>query len=147
MNANNAILVPAPLVDRLVARAWDDDCDDRSRELLEEAAELLRHQAAEVNNHMVRVTVPPRTMPTEVEVAADIDAPRTLRVVVRHDGLLRMKCIGCGMPLIVKAGAAVELFDPVDPHDQAIGPLCASCREDRPSPPVPVQIVTLRLDD
>ncbi len=36
---------PAPLVDRLVARAWDDDVDDRSRELLEEAAELLRHQA------------------------------------------------------------------------------------------------------
>jgi hypothetical protein len=36
---------PAPLVDRLVARSWDDDVDDRSRELLEEAAELLRHQA------------------------------------------------------------------------------------------------------
>lgn len=38
-------IVPAPLVDRLVARAWDDDVDDRSRELLEEAAAMLRHQA------------------------------------------------------------------------------------------------------
>jgi hypothetical protein len=38
-------VVSAPLVDRLVARSWDDDVDDRSRELLEEAAELLRHQA------------------------------------------------------------------------------------------------------
>ena len=36
---------PAPLVDRLVARSWDDDVDDRSRELLEEAAAMLRHQA------------------------------------------------------------------------------------------------------
>ncbi len=36
---------PAPLVDRLEARAWDDDVDDRSRELLEEAAAMLRHQA------------------------------------------------------------------------------------------------------
>jgi hypothetical protein len=38
-------LCPAPLVDRLEARAWDDDCDDRSRELLEEAATVLRLQA------------------------------------------------------------------------------------------------------
>jgi hypothetical protein len=38
-------VVAAPLVDRLVARAWDDDVDDRSRELLEEAAAMLRHQA------------------------------------------------------------------------------------------------------
>lgn len=97
--------------------------------------------------NMVRVPVPPRARPTEIEVAADVDAPRSLRVVVRHDGLLRMKCIGCGLPLIVSHGSAVELFDPVDLHDQAIGPLCASCRDDRPTPPVPVQVVTLRLDD
>ncbi len=38
-------LVCATLVDRLVGRAWDDDCDDRSRELLEEAATVLRLQA------------------------------------------------------------------------------------------------------
>jgi hypothetical protein len=38
-------VVSAPLVDRLVARAWDDDCDDRSRELLEQAAAMLRLQA------------------------------------------------------------------------------------------------------
>jgi hypothetical protein len=38
-------VVPAPLVDRLEARAWDDDCDDASRELLEEAAAVLRLQA------------------------------------------------------------------------------------------------------
>ncbi len=38
-------VVSAPLADRLVARAWDDDVDDRSRELLEEAAAMLRLQA------------------------------------------------------------------------------------------------------
>jgi hypothetical protein len=33
------------LAERLLARAWDDDCDDRSRELLEEAAGELRRLA------------------------------------------------------------------------------------------------------
>ena len=36
---------PAPLVDRLERRSWDDDTDDRSRELLEEAAGVIRLQA------------------------------------------------------------------------------------------------------
>lgn len=36
----------APLVDRLEARAWDDDTDDASRELLEEAVVELRRLAA-----------------------------------------------------------------------------------------------------
>ena len=30
---------------RLIGRAWDDDCPDRERELLEEAAVVLRAQA------------------------------------------------------------------------------------------------------
>lgn len=38
-------VVSAPLADRLVARSWDDDVDDRSRELLEQAAAMLRLQA------------------------------------------------------------------------------------------------------
>ena len=42
MSTPPVTLSPAPLADRLEARAWDDDVDDRSRELLEEAAHELR---------------------------------------------------------------------------------------------------------
>ncbi len=38
-------ILPAPLADRLERRAWDDDVDDESRELLEAAAAALRLQA------------------------------------------------------------------------------------------------------
>lgn len=38
-------ILPAPLADRLERRAWDDDVDDDSRELLEAAAAALRLQA------------------------------------------------------------------------------------------------------
>ena len=47
---------PAPLADRLVARAWDDDCDDRSRELLEQAAAMLRLQADAMAAAVVTIT-------------------------------------------------------------------------------------------
>ena len=49
-------VVPAPLADRLVTRSWDDDVDDRSRELLEEAAALLRLQAEAIARAGVTIT-------------------------------------------------------------------------------------------
>jgi len=40
--------LPAPrvLADTLMGRAWDDDCDDRERLLLEQAARVIEHLLA-----------------------------------------------------------------------------------------------------
>ena len=45
---DGSLLVPAPelLAERCLSRAWDDDVDDRSRELLEQAGLVLRQLMA-----------------------------------------------------------------------------------------------------
>ena len=70
-----------------------------------------------------------------------------LRLTVEHTGDIWARCVDCSMPISVGTGTPVELFNGVDLHDHGIGPLCQACLADRPSPPVPVQRVTLTFDD
>jgi hypothetical protein len=48
INDDDAIALPPPavLAERCLGRAWDDDVDDRSRELLEQAGLVLRQLMA-----------------------------------------------------------------------------------------------------